>query len=209
MGSAHSVWAALLPPLTACVLSQSTLLRLQVALLLNCLKQALGCMHFPGLSSSGSCSRVHNKGADLVGPVFCALPRSEQLRRPGAWRVHSPQAQSVSYHLPIPVVQFPGRAAGTGALSQVCQLLGSWSLAKTLPADVNHPESQEVLISNWEPACSLVGDAISGAEFAPFWLWLPLSCLPVSGRGWADPQPASSPLVFAQSFVLWVGLAVP
>ena len=26
------------------------------------------------------------KGTDLVGPVFCAIHRSEQLRRPGAWR---------------------------------------------------------------------------------------------------------------------------
>ena len=26
-----------------------------------------------------------------VGPVFCALPRSEQLRRPGAWHTHCPR----------------------------------------------------------------------------------------------------------------------
>ena len=43
-------------------------------------KAALGCMHFPGLSHSGSGSRVLHKGTDLVGPAFCALPRSEQLR---------------------------------------------------------------------------------------------------------------------------------
>ena len=66
-----------LPLLTACVLSQSTLLRLQVALQGNCLMWALGCMHFSGLRSSGSGSRVLHKGTDSVGPVFCALPRSE------------------------------------------------------------------------------------------------------------------------------------
>ena len=33
-----------------------------------------------GLSHSGSGSRVLHKGTDLVGPVFCACPRSEQLR---------------------------------------------------------------------------------------------------------------------------------
>ena len=27
---------------------------------------------------------VCHKGTDLVGPMFCALPRSEQLRQPGA-----------------------------------------------------------------------------------------------------------------------------
>ena len=92
MGRARSVWATLgLSPLTACMLSQSTLLRLQVALQGDCLKRALGCMHFPGLSRSGSGSPVFHKGADSVGPAFCAFPRSEQLRRPGAWRAHSPQ----------------------------------------------------------------------------------------------------------------------
>ena len=42
-----------------------------------------------------------------------------------------------------------------------------------------------------------------------FWLWLLPTCLSASSGGWASPQLASSPLVFAQSFVLWVGLAVP
>ena len=46
----------------------------------NCLRPALGCMHLPGLSRSGSGTRVVLRGADLVGPAFCALPRSEQLR---------------------------------------------------------------------------------------------------------------------------------
>ena len=41
---------------------------------------ALGCMHLPGISRSGSSSRVVLRGTDLVGPAFCALPRSEQLR---------------------------------------------------------------------------------------------------------------------------------
>ena len=81
VGSAHSVWATLgLPLLMACVLSQSTLLRLQVALQGNCLKLVLGCVHFSGLSHSGSGSRVLLKGTDLIGSTFCALPRSKQLR---------------------------------------------------------------------------------------------------------------------------------
>ena len=81
VGTAHNVSATLgLPLLTVCVLSQSTLLRLLVALQGICLKGALGCMHFPGLSHSGSSSWVLHKGADSVGPAFCALSRSEQLR---------------------------------------------------------------------------------------------------------------------------------
>ena len=91
VGSARSISAILgLPPLMACVLSKSTLLRLQVALQGNCLKWALGSVHFLGLSRSGSGSQVLHKGADSVGPAFCALPRSEQLRRPGACRAQSP-----------------------------------------------------------------------------------------------------------------------
>ena len=80
----------------------------------------------------------------------------------------------------------------------------------TLLAGVNHPGSQEDLVSNWEPAHNLVEDAVSGAKIAPFQLWLLPACLSASRQesgeegewGWADPQLASSPLVFAQSFVL-------
>ena len=43
-------------------------------------KAALGCVHFTGLSHSGSGSRVLHKGTDLVGSELFALPRSEQLR---------------------------------------------------------------------------------------------------------------------------------
>ena len=81
VGSVCSVWATLgLPPFTACVLSQSILLRLQVALQGNSLKRALGFVHFPGLRLSGSGSQVLYKGTGSVGPAFCALPRSKQLR---------------------------------------------------------------------------------------------------------------------------------
>ena len=46
----------------------------------NCLMLALGCMHSPGLSHSGSGFRALLKDTDLVGPVSCACPRSKQLR---------------------------------------------------------------------------------------------------------------------------------
>ena len=42
---------------------------------------ALGCMHLPSLSYSGSGTRVDLRNTDLVGPAFCALPSSGQLRR--------------------------------------------------------------------------------------------------------------------------------
>ena len=62
------------------VLSQSTLLRIQVALQGHCPKQALHFMHFPGLSCSSSGSQVLHNSTNLIGCVFCALPMSKQLR---------------------------------------------------------------------------------------------------------------------------------
>ena len=62
--------------------------------------------------------------------------------------------------------------------------LGTWFQAVTLLAGVNRLGSQEDMVSNWEPAHSLVEDAISGAEIDPgFWLWLSLTCLSASGGG--------------------------
>ena len=44
-------------------------------------------------------------------------------------------------------------------------------LAATVPADVNRPVSQQVLVSKWEPACSFIEDASLGLR------------LPLSGSG--------------------------
>ena len=71
-------------------------------------------------------------------------------------------------------------------------------LVGTLPADVDHPESQKVLIRNWRPVCSAVGAAVLGAKPAPFPSPLP----PASSGGWAGPQPASSSLELLSPFVL-------
>ena len=59
----------------------------------------------------------------------------------------------------------------------------------TLLADVNHPGSQEDLVSSWEPAHSVVEGAISVTEIAAACCLLALTvgslplCLQV-GRGW-------------------------
>ena len=76
-------------------------------------------------------------------------------------------------------------------------------ISVTFMEDVNHPGSQEDLVRNWEPAHSLVEDAISGAKIDPRLPALAVAHLPpASGGGWASPQAARSPLIFAQSFVL-------
>ena len=136
LGSARIVWTTLgLPPFIAPVLSLSTLLRLQVALQGNCLRWALGCVHSPGLSHSCSGSQVLPKGADLVGPVFCALPRSEQLRRPGTWLAHSPEVVHSSYHLPGPSRSISWVAVGacvsSGELISGCNPPSRCQLSRT------------------------------------------------------------------------------
>ena len=69
----------------------------------------------------------------------------------------------------------------------------------TLLVDVNCPGSQEDLVSNWEPAHSLVEDAISGAEIAPRLPAMAVARLPLWwGEGlvhswlallWCSPNP--------------------
>ena len=67
------------PALGACALPAHTAQALGCSAR-NRPRPALGCMHLPGLSRSGSGTWVVLRGADSVGPAFCALPRSEQLR---------------------------------------------------------------------------------------------------------------------------------
>ena len=64
--------------------------------------------------------------------------------------------------------------------------LESSSQAVDLLVDVNHPGSQEDAVSIWEPAHSLVEDALSGARLQQplaFQLWLSQACLSASMWG--------------------------
>ena len=64
----------------------------------NRLRLALGCMHLPGLSSSGSGTQVVLRGTDSIGPAFCALPRSGAAQV--MWCLASVVAET--YRLPHP-----------------------------------------------------------------------------------------------------------
>ena len=131
----------------------------------NCMRWALGCIHFPGLSRSGSGTWVLLKGTDLVGPAFCALPRSEPISWTGVWRARSLWLIAS----PFPAAHFSG--CTTGAPSQV---------------DVDYPESQEVLVSS--KLCLQFGRwCVSGAVISPFWLWLPSPPCLCQGMGLSTP----------------------
>ena len=172
------------------------------------------CVCFPCLHCSGS--RLLCWELSDAGPWLHALPRSKPLRfrfsgtpqrRRLSWAcvlcfsqvraaqvtwclatAHSPRGAASLITSLVPAAQLPGCAAGEP--SQVCHVspLGSSSLPATLLVDVNHPGSQENLVSNWEPAHSLVEDAISGAEIAPHILGLAVAHLPPclqQGRDWS------------------------
>ena len=168
----------------------------------NCLRRALGCLQFPGLSHSGSGSRVLHKGADLVGPAFCALPRSEQLRWPGAWRAQSPPVGGCVLSPPPSLpLSFLGVQLVCLLRCAMCLFWGAdlWLWPSWWMLTIQN------LKKSWlatKPACRVVDNASLG-------LWLPSSSsgcphLPVSGGRWASQQPASS----AQSLVLWASLVV-
>ena len=104
VGSAHSVSAALgLPPLTAdvCAFMVSTSQVLGCSAR-NCLRRALGCMHFPGLSHSGSGSWVLHEGADSVGPAFLPFSSLSSSGDQVLCQRSRPQLGAESHRLPQP-----------------------------------------------------------------------------------------------------------
>ena len=81
---------------------------------------------------------VLHKSADSVGPAFCAFPgRAAQAAR-SLTSTLSPRAARL---IPSAV---PASVSACAGWVRLVSLLGSWSLAATLPVDINHPESQEV-----------------------------------------------------------------
>ena len=99
---------------------------------------ALSCVHFPGLSHSGSGSWVFHKSTDSVGPVFFAFPRRSSS---GSQELDERTLPNAVRLIPSTVPASVSMCAGPVRL---VSLLGSRSLAATILLDVNHPESQEI-----------------------------------------------------------------
>ena len=105
VGRAHSDSATLgLPLLTACVPSQATLLRLQVALL-GTVRRALGCMYFPG---QVQVLRYSTKAQTRLGLRFVPFPgvSSSGDQVLGERTLPSWAVCLITSH--VPAAQFPG-----------------------------------------------------------------------------------------------------
>ena len=123
----------------------------------------------------GSSFCVPHKSADSVAPVFCAFPG---LSGSGSQKLDGRTLPRCGMHFPLrgPSLSFCAWLSGASAL---CLFSGaglyprpSWRQKSIIQ------NLRESLDRNWRPLCSVGGDAISGAEFAPFPSPLP----PTSGR---------------------------
>ena len=165
VGGARSVWATPgLAPLTACAFpvcsaqapgfSAGELSEAGPGLRALPGSKRLRCM-FPGTPQRHRLSWAC---------VLCP-PRSEQVRRPGAWRATLPQAGAASYRLPVPAARFPGWQRAC-LLKSPCVSSGELISGCNSPSGCQPPGSQEDLVSNWEPALFGRGCRLCG-EFAP------------------------------------------
>ena len=140
----------------------------------NHLRPALGCVHFPGPSLSGSALRQPSEAQIRLGLRFVPFPGPSSS---GVWRARSLRLVAFS----AAAAQFSGCTAGTP-----CQ------------ADCDCPALQEVLAK--KPACSLVGKVSPGLRL-PLSSPYGSGCLSPAGDGL---QPAISIPFFVLCVVLAV-----
>ena len=180
VGSAHSVWTTLgLPQLTAACAFWVYTAQAAGCFAGHCPKQALGFLHFPGLSCLGQVLGYAARAQIRLSMCFVPFPGPSSSGNQVLGKLTVLCGLCILITSPVPAAWFPGCAAR--APSQVCPVspLGSLSLPMTLLGDVNCPWSQEDLVSSCKPAHSLVEDAVSGAEIAPHLPVLAVARLPL------------------------------
>ena len=132
-----------------------------------------GLLHPEPLQEATADLYLHRRCSDTVqlqslrvACVFCALTRSEKLRRPGAWWVHCPSWAVCLNHLPSLGHLVSWCTPRT--TSQLCHISPpeGWPQAVTLLADVNHPPgSQEDVVSSCKSAHTSAEDKKRWQEY--------------------------------------------
>ena len=148
---------------------------------------AQGIMH--SLIPSHSGSRVLHKGTFPGGPCVSCTSQVQATQVPG-YKARAQFQVGLASHAP-PRSKPLGFPLALWGQSQVgpASSQRSWSQVVTLQADMNSPGSQIDMVSDWQPAHSLAGGAVSRAEIAM------APCLP--------------PLAVTHlSLCLWVGRAI-
>ena len=107
----------------------------------NRLRLALGCMHLPCLSRSGSALRQPSEAQIWLGLCFVPFPGPSSS---GVWRARSLRLTA----FPISAAQFSG-----------------WTAGAPCEADGDCPEPPEVLAK--KPACNLAGKVSPGLRLPP------------------------------------------
>ena len=178
VGSTHSVLATLDLPLLTCVC---------VCAFPVYTAQAPGCSIWSRpCVACGSSFRVLHKSADLAAPAFCAFCG---LSSSGIQELDGRTLPGCSAPSPLrgPSLSFCPRQSGA------CTLC----LARPSQRMLTIQSLRKSLVRNWRPVCSVVGDAVSGAEPAPFPSPLP----PASGG--AGPVRSRLALLWTCSFPLF------
>ena len=127
----------------------------------NCLRQALGGMKFPGLSHSSSGSPVLHKGADSVGPAFCAFPGPSSSGARVLGEHSHPQVGAASSSLPHPSRSVFWVCNRPGLSGVLCLFWGAdlWLRPSRWMLTIQNPKKSWLAT---KPACSLVQDASLG-----------------------------------------------
>ena len=128
-----------------------------------------------------------------VGHAFCALPRSEQLRQPGAWWVHSPR-WAIYLNVSSPWSQplcFLGAPQEHHLRCAICLLwradLSLWS--SWWMSTFQNLRNMWVAAGNLLTVCwKMPSLRLRLQQLLAFWLWLSQACLSASGRGGAGTQ---------------------
>ena len=177
----------------------STLLRLQAALQ----GASQHYVHFPAQAAQVQFLRYPTKMQARLGLPFVLFPvRAAQAT--GCLR--STLSSGAAQLLPSPSPpQFPGAPSPV----PLCLFWGADLWLQPSRGMKTIQNLRTSLVRNWKPVCSLVGDALSGAEFAPFRLLLaPASPFLQQGMGGSTAGYNSSLVLLSPLFCEGAGSAL-